>query len=68
MARTQDIELYDEALFDATRAQFAALVADLAADGEVVDLAAPNKFLWEIAEENAEAELAQRKRDAIEYA
>lgn len=64
MNRHHDDEQYQEALFDATRAQFDVIVAELAADGVVVDLADENKDLWKQAEEQAEAVLAKCERDA----
>ncbi|WEF34896.1 hypothetical protein [Pseudoduganella chitinolytica] len=65
MPRHQDDnEQYDEALMDAARVRFDVIVAALKADGVFVDLADKNEDLWELAEEQAEAVLAQGERDA----
>lgn len=59
-------ERYEEAMIEATHRHFAAHVAELVADGEILDLndQEGTAFMWQMAEEAAEAELEQLEREA----
>jgi len=63
-----DNEKYDEALTEATRRLFDAEVELFKASGDYAGEAWQDQMILDYAEELARAELAQRERDAIEFA